>query len=427
MVSGLAAGLAAASLGGVGTANATCASISGIDIGTGCASSPLSFALALGPNRVASAEGLFTGAIAIGTNNVANAEGFLIAAIAIGLDSTSTGPAPNTVADSRGAISLAYAGGNNATALTFGNLAFAAGQGDGYFTQAGGLLTDVGNVALSLGNNVEPDEPGAVDAVIAGDTGAPVTRDPSYFNLAANLGDDNNVQSQGLLNSVLNIAGNGNDVSAALGVLNNATNLFGDDNGVVAGNVPDPTANILQQIGGNVAFNAIGDDNTVQAGSLIAPPPGGPLAIVGTLGVDAQSISQPGTGITIATPFNSTDSNTNVLAAGATQRSLVRPSLNASLSRPNATSSGGSVLKSVSDRITKSANKFSSQGSLFRPSLNSTPNHPNSASPTGSVLKSVSDRITTSTKKFSDAVSRVTGGLAGGADAGAASTSSSDK
>ena len=193
----------AASLGGVGTANATCASISGIiNIGKGCTSSPLSFALALGPNRIASAEGLLTGAIAIGTNNVANAEGFLTGAIAIGLNNTDTGP-PNTVADSRGAISLAYAGGNNATTLTFGNLAFAAGQGDGYLTQAGGTSTDMGNVALSLGNDnpnlADPDEARAV--AVAGDI---ARRNPSYFNLALNLGDDNNVQAVGLLNSVLN-------------------------------------------------------------------------------------------------------------------------------------------------------------------------------------------------------------------------------
>ena len=153
----------------------------------------------------------------------------------------------------------------------------------------------------------------------------------------------------------------------------------------------------------------------------------GPLSIAGAINVIQREISQEGLGVTIATPFNATGSNTNVLSAGATQRSLVRPSLNASLSRPNATSPGGSVLKSVSDRITTSAKKFSAQGSLFRPSLNATFNRPKATSPGGSVLKSVSDRITTSAKKFSDTVSRVTGGLAGGAEAGAASTSSSDK
>ena len=85
------------------------------------------------------------------------------------------------------------------------------------------------------------------------------------------------------------------------------------------------------------------------------------------------------------------------------------------------------MLKSVSDRITTSAKKFSTQGSLGRPSLNATPNHPKATSPTGSVLKSVSDRITTRTKKFSDTVNRVTGGIAGGPKPGAASTSSNNE
>ena len=135
-------------------------------------------------------------------------------------------------------------------------------QGDGYIVRAGGTPTDIGNVALSLGNNTHP-EPDDLAAVVAGDI-APGGRNPSYFNLALNLGDDNNVQAKGFANSVLNILGNGNSLSA-IGVLNNATNIFGDDNGVIAANVPDPTANILQQIGGNVAFTAFGNGNTVHS------------------------------------------------------------------------------------------------------------------------------------------------------------------
>ena len=84
------------------------------------------------------------------------------------------------------------------------------------------------------------------------------------------------------------------------------------------------------------------------------------------------------------------------------------------------------MLKSVSDRITTSAKKFST-GSLSRPSLNAAVNRPKAASPGGSEFKSVSDRITKRVKKFSDTVSRGTGGHAGHAEADAASTSSSDK
>jgi hypothetical protein len=152
-----------------------------------------------------------------------------------------------------------------------------------------------------------------------------------------------------------------------------------------------------------VAFTAFGNGNSVRAGSQTVPP-GGPLSIVGTLGVDERSVDQPGTGITIATPFNSTGSMTNVLAARSTQSNLVRPSLNATFNRPKA-----------------------AQGSVVRPSINAAFNRPKAA-PGGSVLKSVSDRITTSTKKFRDTVNRVTGGPAGGAPKpAAASTNNSEK
>src|SRR4029077_12551038 len=138
------------------------------------------------------------------------------------------------------------------------------------------------------------------------------------------LGDNDNVQAKGLLNSVFNIAGDGNGVSA-IGVLNNGTNFFGNDNEVIAANDPDPTANILQQIGLNVAFNTFGDGNIVHAGSQIAPPPGGPLAIAGAIGVTNRTFSQQGFGVTLATPFNDTGiPPTNVLAASSTQGNRAR-------------------------------------------------------------------------------------------------------
>ena len=54
-----------------------------------------------------------------------------------------------------------------------------------------------------------------------------------------------------------NIGGN-STVVHAFGVFNNATNLFGNDSIVAAGNVPAADANLLQSIGGNVAFNGFG-------------------------------------------------------------------------------------------------------------------------------------------------------------------------
>ncbi len=376
-VSGLATGLvAAATLGGVGTANASCLSIGGFfSIGSGCTSTPLSFAVVLG-NGTANAGGLLTGAVAIGNATFADAQGFLTGAIANGLGNTAPGPfPPQTDVRSAGALSLAYGGGTNTLVRTEGILNIAAGQGDNFIVRAGGTPSDIGNVALSLGNHT-PSEPGDLAAVVAGDI-APGGRNPSFFNLALNLGNDSNVQARGFANSVLNIFGNGNSLSA-IGVVNNATNIFGDDNIAIAANVP--TANILQRIGGNVAFTAFGNGNTVRAGSEIAPPDG-PLAIAGALGVDNRTISQPGTGITIATPFNdtgipttvlaasstqgnrvglnSTGSNTDELAASSTQGNRVGTGLNAASNRPETTSLGGSLRESVSKKFSDPASSSS--------------------------------------------------------------------
>jgi hypothetical protein len=385
---GLVSGMAAGSLGGAGTANASCLSIGGFfSIGSGCTSSPLSFALVLG-NGTANAQGLLNGAIAIGNAAFADARGFLTGAIANGLGNSTSGPLPpETVARSVGALSFAYGGGTDTFVDTQGSLNIAAAQGNGYFVRAGGTPGDIGNVALSLGNNNDPDEPGLLAAVVAGDIG-PSGRNPSYFNLALNLGDKNNVQAKGFANSVLNFFGNENAI-AATGILNNATNIFGDQNAVGADNVPDGNANILGQIGGNVAFNAFGDRNSVLAGSQTAPPDG-PLAIAGALGVDDQSVDQPGTGITIRTPFNATGSDTNVLAVGTTQGSAARPGLTLTSGRNVAsnlrsTSPDAPALTSVNQR-TGPAKKFSDQ--------------------LKSSTKKIRDQLRSSTKKIRDNATR---------------------
>ena len=130
-----------------------------------------------------------------------------------------------------------------------------------------------------------------------------------------------------------------------------------------------------------MAFNAFGNGNDLTAGSQIAPPPGGPLAIVGTLGVDDRIISRPGTGISIATPFNSTGSNTNVLAAGGTQGSLFRPNPTGSttsvLAGGNkfapttfATGTADRAGSQLSGSLTKAGKQFNSSLNQISSSLN---------------------------------------------------------
>ncbi len=73
LVAGVASGVVAASLGGIGTASGTCIGIIGISINDGsgghCSSSLTTFALGLGPGTTAIAnQGFFNAAIAIGTD-----------------------------------------------------------------------------------------------------------------------------------------------------------------------------------------------------------------------------------------------------------------------------------------------------------------------------------------------------------------------
>jgi hypothetical protein len=84
-------------------------------------------------------------------------------------------------------------------------------------------------------------------------------------------------------------------------VLDNATNVFGNNNTVEAFNLPlDLPTDIpsslsginLSDIGGNVAFNAFGNGNTVIAGL-------GPFAIAGLIGGTDQTVIQETTGIHI--------------------------------------------------------------------------------------------------------------------------------
>lgn len=252
-----AVGAAAAASGSAGTANASCASISGISAGSSggstCTSTPTSFAIGIGGNTFASAKGLFTGAIAIGTNN--------------------TGP-DTTIADSEGALSLAYANGRNTAAVTTGNLAVAVAQGDRTAAQAGATPGDNGNVAVNV---AQGETVNGVNFVLAAGQG----------NLAANLGGVSDlgkgrfsvVQAVGLANAAFNVGGKGNFVSAGNVI------LPGAETGIPFGTTST----------GGVAFNAFGNDNTVSAV--------GPLAIAGAIGKDglngANHVLQNGPGINI--------------------------------------------------------------------------------------------------------------------------------
>ena len=117
----------------------------------------------------------------------------------------------------------------------------------------------------------------------------------------------------------------------------------------------------------------------------------GPFAAGGALFQSDRFVEQTGPGIEINGVANDTGSATSVLAGG-TQAN--RFGLNSTGSNTNFLAARGTQ---------------SNRPSLaFTPGSNTTPDLRNATSSGGSALKSVNNRITTSIKKFSDAVNNVT-------------------
>jgi hypothetical protein len=370
-VAGVVSGLAAASLSGVPTANATCLGIFGISINLGdgghCSSSLTTFALGIGPNTFATANvGFFNAAIAVGTNTTA----------------------------------IAGTGG-----LDFLNLAFNSGQAaDGAtstVTAGGGAF----NLAANLGGN----------ANASGGTG------PVDMNISA---------GPGFGNVAVNAIGNRNTVSAGGGFLNFAGNLGslltfpnGSDNDVAA------TGSL------SAAFNSqtiLGEGcSTTLCGNLVRA--NGPLSLVVAAGVVSRIVTG-GFGITLANSFNSDNfptrpQSTSILAAAGTQANGVQ--LNATGTTTNVPAASGTQgnrfrLNSARNN-TDGVAASGTQGNRVRPHLNAASNRPETTSPGGSVRKSVSEHITKWAKKSSDPDSRGTGGRARDAKADADSTDGCDK
>ena len=181
-------------------------------------------------------------------------------------------------------------------------------------------------------------------------------------------------------NSALNVGSD--NVLEAAGVLNNATNLFGDNNFVESANNPTGFLGTLTP-GLNVGFNILGNNNTVLSGAAGDVPDdvtGGPLSIAGAILVNDQEgdrrlngaeVINTNFGIHLRTPFNE-QTPVSVLAAG----NKVAPK----------TLAAGSVKNTGS----QSSGSLTKAGTQVRSSL-----------------KSLSTKV-------SDTVKKVTGGRAGG-------------
>jgi hypothetical protein len=234
----VASGLAATAVGGAGTANASCASISGIGNSADCTSTPGSFAVGLGTGAKATSVGFFDGAVSNGNNAQSIAGG--------------TG-------------SFAYAGGDNSIALAGGLFSIAATQGTNNLAVSNGVL----NGAFNFGNGTA--------------FGKSQTISNGVGNLTVNSGTDSLVGASGLGNGAFNVVGNNNFLQSS-GVLNNTLNVAGNNNILEAlGGTFDPANPLATTVGGNTAFNAFGNKNAIGAGLP------GPFAIAGAVGQSDQN------------------------------------------------------------------------------------------------------------------------------------------
>jgi len=284
------------------------------------------------------------------------------------------GPTP---ADGPG--SDAFAG--NPQVLSLGNIAISVG---GTATTVGGTNTSAGQFSAMGLPNI-----GNVSFATAGSSSTTA----GLFNLGASLGGTRSeLIAAGLGNSALNLGSD--NLLVATGTVNNATNLSGNENGVASSNTPGTGLAALVP-GLNVAFNILGTNNTVLSGASVPPvlggPGNGPLSIAGAIGVTdqngADTVRNTNFGIELRTPFNAATPPpmTSVLATG----NKVTPKTLAAGSVKNTGSQSSGSLK-------KAGKQFSSS-------------------------------LTSLSTKFSGTVKKVTGGLAGGAKADAASTSHSEK
>jgi hypothetical protein len=198
--------------------------------------------------------------------------------------------------------------------------------------------------------------------------GSSATSD-GLFNLAGSFGGTaSHVFALGAGNSALNI-GSDNDL-AAQGVLNNATNLFGDDNAVESANLPGTGLLGPLTPGLNVGFNILGNNNVVLAGAAVPPELGagnGPLAIAGAILVDNQNgidnpiVHNSNFGVTLRTPFNATSAPMSVLASGnkVTPKTLAAGSVKNTGSQSSGplTKAGTQVSSSLKSLSTKVSDK----------------------------------------------------------------------
>lgn len=237
--------LAAAAVGSVPTANATCVSFFGIGSGGQCSSTLTSIAIAFGTNAEAHADGLLGAALTLGNSSSAYTVAGALANLAI------------TTGDSN----MTSAGG-------LGSVAFvASGINQSVVAGSGGITSgSVGNLAVSLAS------PEATETSATG-----------IANFSLNLAGAGRVVGSGVGLTTVNVVGLGVDLDNG-GVLNGVANVSGLNTRI---------SNLRNSGGiGNLAFNFIGSDNVVETDGM--------LAVAGAIGSTGQTVTQSGPGVNIS-------------------------------------------------------------------------------------------------------------------------------
>lgn len=235
----------AATMASVPTANATCFSAFGIGSGGQCTSTLTSIA------------------IAIGTNAEAHAEGILGAAMTFGDNSSAA-----TVAGALSNLAVTFGNTNLTSAGGIGSLAFVAnGINQTVLAGVGGLTSgNFANFAASLTS------PEATETIASG-----------IANTSINFVGSGLVAGNGVGLTTVNFVGINNNLNNA-GVLNNITNISGDNNNI--------TNNVGKGGIGNFGFNLIGTDNVIRTS--------GSFAIAGAIGSQGQTVNQDGFGVNLS-------------------------------------------------------------------------------------------------------------------------------
>lgn len=240
-----ASGLAAAAIGSVPAANATCASFFGLGSGGQCTSTLTSIAIAFGTNAEAHADGLLGAALTLGNSSSAYTIAGAVANLAV------------TMGDSN----MTSAGGLGSVAFVASGINQTVKAGSGPITSG-----NVGNIAVSLAS------PEAAETSATG-----------IANTTWNVAGAGRVVGNGVGLTTVNLVGLGVDLDNA-GVLNGIANVSGL-NTRISNNIGD---------GGiaNLGFNFIGSDNVIESV--------GPLAVAGAIGSTGQTVTQSGPGINIS-------------------------------------------------------------------------------------------------------------------------------